>query len=69
MRVPYDTGKIKIGITYQPPTKKYYSSDQDWIQELLLGIKPAWGTRLSHYLNWTLLAVCLYIVLAIYFRD
>ena len=33
---PYDTGKVKIGLTYTPPpTESTYESD--WIQGILLG--------------------------------
>jgi len=34
--VPYDTGKVKIGLTYTPPPPQT-SPESDWIQCILLG--------------------------------
>ena len=36
--VPYDTGKVKIGLLYQPP-KPQMTRDEEVIQAALLGIK------------------------------
>ena len=33
---PYDTGKVKIGLTYTPPPPAA-TPESDWIQGLLLG--------------------------------
>lgn len=33
---PYDTGKVKIGLTYTPPPPTA-TPESDWIQGLLLG--------------------------------
>lgn len=35
---PYDTGKVKIGIYYEPKVN-YYNPDQDWVQKAILGIE------------------------------
>ena len=49
-KIPFDTGKIKIGIAYQPSLKQHYNSDQDWIQAALLGIeKNPWEDRFFMY--------------------
>ena len=40
---PYDTGKVKIGIYYEPKVN-HYNSDQDWVQKVLLGIETSWTT-------------------------
>ena len=36
--VPYDTGKVKIGLLYQPPPQQM-SEDEEKIQAALLGIR------------------------------
>jgi hypothetical protein len=36
---PYDTGKVKIGLTYTPPPPDP-TPESDWIQGILLGDKP-----------------------------
>jgi hypothetical protein len=35
---PYDTGKVKIGLTYTPPPPSS-TPESDWIQGVLLGDK------------------------------
>ncbi len=35
---PYDTGKVKIGLTYAPPPPPS-TPESDWIQGILLGDK------------------------------
>ena len=35
-QIPYDTGKVKIGLTYTPPSPKPTPED-DWAQDILLG--------------------------------
>ena len=35
-QVPYDTGKVKIGLTYTPPPPPPTPED-DWAQSILLG--------------------------------
>jgi hypothetical protein len=34
--IPYDTGKVKIGLLYTPPPPKPTPED-DWAQDLLIG--------------------------------
>ena len=36
--IPYDTGKVKIGLTYSPPPPPPTPEDT-WVQSLLLGDK------------------------------
>lgn len=36
--IPYDTGKVKIGLLYQPPPAQM-SEDEEKIQAALLGIR------------------------------
>ena len=38
IQVPHNTGKVKIGFTYDPQIN-YCNPDQDWIQKLLLSFK------------------------------
>ena len=49
---PYNTGKIKIGLTYEPPRRSQMSDDESHLQNVLLGLhdntdvqrkKAAWG--------------------------
>jgi hypothetical protein len=35
-QIPYDTGKVKIGLTYSPPPPPPTPEDT-WVQSLLLG--------------------------------
>ena len=35
-QIPYDTGKVKIGLTYTPPPPTPTPED-DWAQSILLG--------------------------------
>jgi hypothetical protein len=39
VRVPYDTGKVKIGLTHVAPPPRMDEFDEQ-IQEILLGIRP-----------------------------
>ena len=39
---PYDTGKVKIGLTYTPPPPES-TPESEWIQGLLLGDKQGMG--------------------------
>lgn len=60
MRTPYDTGKVKIGLLYEPP--KYVESDPDMIaiQGWFLGVnRPAKIQRLAN------IAYCCVVVIAI----
>jgi hypothetical protein len=34
--IPYDTGKVKIGLLYQPPRRDYLTHDAELLQEALL---------------------------------
>lgn len=38
--IPYDTGKVKIGLLYQPPPTPM-SEDEEKIQAALLGIRQS----------------------------
>jgi len=38
---PYDTGKVKIGLYYEPK-QNHYNPDQDWVQRVILGIESYW---------------------------
>ena len=39
---PYDTGKVKIGLTYTPPPPPT-TPESDWIQGVLLGDERGWS--------------------------
>jgi hypothetical protein len=67
MRVtPYDTGKVKIGIHYEPKIN-YYNSDQDWVQKALLGIETSWTT--DTVLISAMYALAMYAVLGLLTRS
>lgn len=62
--VPYNTGKIKIGATYNPPRKApYLDQDALLLQRALLGLKPTMEDRVSRFLGrytgWVILAFIL----------
>lgn len=37
-RAPYNTGKVKIGLAYQPKTKHIPTPEEEHIQDVLLGL-------------------------------
>jgi hypothetical protein len=64
MRTPYDTGKVKIGLYYEPP--KYVEQDSDMIaiQGWFIGCnKAAKRERYANIAYWALMVVA--VVLAI----
>lgn len=63
---PYDTGKVKIGIYYEPK-HNYYNHDQDWVQKALLGIETSWTTDTVVFC--ALYAVILYAVMGLITRS
>lgn len=53
--VPYDTGKVKIGLLYTPPPPKM-THDDEVIQAVLLGIK------LTPHIPWQWLGGVVFVV-------
>ena len=49
---PYDTGKVKIGIYYEPKYN-YYNPDQDWVQKALLGVETSWTNDIVVSVSYT----------------
>ena len=43
---PYDTGKVKIGLLYQPRQYNEYSADQELLQRALLGERDPYQDEL-----------------------
>ena len=39
MRTPYNTGKVQIGLFYEPPRRNHVTPEGEWLQSTLL--KPA----------------------------
>jgi len=64
--VPYDTGKVKIGIYYEPKPN-YYNHDQDWVQKALLGIETTITTDVVVFC--LLYSVLLYAVMGLITRS
>lgn len=63
---PYDTGKVKIGIYYEPKVN-YYNPDQDWVQKALLGIETF--HVVDTVVLGTLFAICAYAVMGLISRG
>jgi hypothetical protein len=57
---PYDTGKVKIGLLYTPPSPPH-TPENDWIQGVLLGDRQG----LSDLEQTTLLSVAAIAVIAL----
>jgi hypothetical protein len=60
--IPYDTGKVKIGVYYEP-RQDHHNPDQDWVQKILLGIETSWTT--DTVLIGTIWGLTLYAVLGL----
>lgn len=56
---PYDTGKVKIGLLYQPKQKIEFSNDQELLQRALL------GERDQHHADLLLALACLFAIACI----
>jgi hypothetical protein len=48
-RVPYNTGRVKIGLAYLPPQRIHSNPDSERIQRQLLGVPPA---QSHNYIGW-----------------
>jgi len=66
---PYDTGKIKIGCRYDPPLRNQYNPDQDWVQEVLLGIQKDWFDQIENLIEYAIYIVLIYCVLSLLGRP
>ena len=66
---PYDTGKIKIGCRYDPPLRNQYNPDQDWVQEVLLGIEKDWFDQIENLIEYAIYIVLIYCVLSLLGRP
>jgi hypothetical protein len=47
--VPYNTGRVKIGLSYLPPPRDYTTPDNERLQQRLLGVAPA---QSKNYAGW-----------------
>jgi len=66
---PYTTKKgIQIGIYYEPKIN-YHNSDQDWIQNKLLGVKPDWTYHIDNFIKYALLLAGGYAILGLLSRG
>jgi len=66
---PYTTKKgIQIGIYYEPKIN-YHNSDQDWIQNKLLGVKPDWTYHIDNFIEYALLLAGGYAILGLLSRG
>jgi hypothetical protein len=50
--VPYDTGKVKIGLAYEPPSRRLMSRDEEELQCMLIGPGLNEGARLNPSTIW-----------------
>jgi len=55
--VPYNTGKVKVGLAYEPPQKNYSNPDSERIQQRLLGVERI---ESHNYTGW-----CVYLFVVI----
>ena len=60
--VPYDTGKVKIGVRYQPPLSYPTSHDMEALQRGLLDAKLERRAEASTYLIGVIIFVVLGVV-------
>jgi hypothetical protein len=60
------TKGIQIGINYHPKTN-HHNPDQDWVQTVLLNVKPNWDSKL--YSSYACIVVFVYIILAVVFKG
>ena len=52
--IPYNTGKVKIGLYYEPPAPRYEGQDAYTLQTALLSKAPGrgpWASRLFTFLK------------------
>jgi len=56
-RVPYNTGKVKIGVAYQPRPRYELSATEARLQQALLGNQPSLEDRAER-----LFLRCLYVI-------
>jgi len=63
---PYDTGKVKIGIYYEPK-HNHHNPDQDWVQKAVLGIESTITT--DTVVLSVLFAICTYAVMGLISRS
>ena len=60
--VPYDTGKVKIGVRYQPPVNYPTSRDMEALQRGLLDAKLERRAEASTYMIGVIIFVVLGVV-------
>jgi hypothetical protein len=66
-KLPYTTPSgLQIGINYHPKAN-YHNPDQDWLQALLLGIKPSFSTQACA--SYAYIILFFYVFLAVMFRG
>lgn len=69
--VPYDTGKVKIGLLYQPPAPKM-DADAEVIQAALMGWPLSLERRIADWLNhspWSLVGAAGLVILLMTFMK
>jgi len=62
---PYDTGKVKIGLAYEPKRPRLQSADEERLQDALLGLynnKPE--REMKRYVGLVLFVIALALVVA-----
>ena len=61
-RIPYDTGKVKIGVRYQPPRNYPTSRDMEALQRGLLDAKLERRAEASTYMIGVIIFVVVGVV-------
>lgn len=62
---PYNTGKVRIGLAYEPPVRQVLSDDEHRIQDALLGLHDnTQDKRLKRYVGLALFVFLTALVVA-----
>lgn len=64
-QTPYNTGKVKIGLAYEPQRPRIQSKDEEMLQDVLLGIYNNKHERdMKRYVGFVLFVILVSLVVA-----
>ena len=61
--IPYNTGKVVIGKAYEPPKLSHGSQEDDFWQDVLLGIHEAKRIQRVQFICYVVALTCLMFVI------
>lgn len=64
--VPYNTGKIKIGVHYQPPQKDYTSPESEHWQNVLTGVYQARHRNKMQFIWYVVALIVVFVILGVW---